>query len=105
LSPESSTSRNETSFQSSGTGKRIPDFGASTHWLPAGRVASVGGADADAVADAVADVDAEPAADAEPASVDGEPPHPDRARAATAAVAAAVVVVTKDLMALLPLVA
>jgi len=83
----------------------MPDFGASTHWLPAGSSASVGDADADAVAD----VDAEPPADAVVASVDGEPPHPDRARATTAAVAAALVaaraVTTKDLMVVLPLMA
>src|SRR6478735_4174558 len=76
LSPESITSRNDIDFQSSGTGKRMPDLGASTHSLPAGGAASVGGADAGAVAD----VDAEPPADAVVASVGGEPPHPDRAR-------------------------
>ena len=55
------------------------------------------------------DAGVEPPADAVVASVDGEPPHPDRARATTAAVAAALVaaraVTTKDLMVVLPLVA
>jgi len=83
----------------------MPDLGASTHWLPSGRVASLGDEDADADAD----VDAEPPAGAVVASVDGDPPHPDRARATaatvTAAVPAARAVTTKDLMVVLPLVA
>ena len=79
----------------------MPDFGASTHWLPAGRVAPLG--DADAVADADADADAEPPAEAEPASVDGEPPHPDSGQGGDGSRdGSGGWCVTKDLMALLP---